>query len=124
MKAELMRIAKELVRMIVKKNRMYGNSYFELREKYGPLAFVIRISDKVNRIESLANSDEVYFESYEDTVRDIAGYALLELVYLQMKQDTTSTEVIDTERLFRALVGEGYPFEDLIEEYRRREEVE
>lgn len=116
MEREFGRIAMEIAEMVTKKNKMYGNSYFALRDKYGPVAFVIRLSDKLNRIESLTKTGEIYFESYEDSVKDIAGYALLELAYLQQQKDIhQSIKDEDTTRLFKALIAEGYPFEEMIE---------
>ena len=40
----------------------------------------------------------------EDTIRDIVGYCLLELAYLQEAQTA--------ERILQALQGEGYPIDD------------
>jgi ElaB/YqjD/DUF883 family membrane-anchored ribosome-binding protein len=80
-----------LAELLKKKNDDYGDSYQKLREKYGGVAFLIRISDKLSRLESLAFSGsepKVHDEKVRDTIQDIAGYCILELDYLDShKQD-------------------------------------
>lgn len=79
---ELREIAEDIIRTVVKKNADYGNSYFELREEFGRVAFVIRLVDKVSRLKTLTGREpEVVEESELDTIRDIVGYCLLELLY-------------------------------------------
>lgn len=76
------KIALDIVRMLEKKNKDYGDSYAILREEYGPISFVIRLSDKINRLKTLVNKPQADSdESLEDTIRDIIGYCLLELEY-------------------------------------------
>lgn len=98
-------IALEIAQMVEKKNEDYGESYRKTREKWGPQAFLIRITDKINRLESILNKKAIHFESYEDTIRDIAGYCILELAYIG--------ETDTAEKILRALQGEGYPVEDI-----------
>lgn len=76
-------IAGALVDTLLRKNTDYGDSYATLRREYGPVAYLIRLADKANRLKALQGHEALVSESYEDTVRDIAGYALLELVYLR-----------------------------------------
>ncbi|SPF51165.1 conserved hypothetical protein [Candidatus Desulfosporosinus infrequens] len=79
--------------LIERKNTDYGNSYDQLRDKYGPVGFYIRISDKLNRIEQLDNNPaQVKDEAIEDTIRDIIGYATLELNYRKEKAYDKTTE--------------------------------
>lgn len=67
---------------LLEKNRSYGNSYFETRNEFGNVAFIIRLIDKVNRLKTLHKYNiDSYFESYQDTIRDIIGYCLLELIH-------------------------------------------
>jgi hypothetical protein len=98
-------IALEIARMVEKKNADYGDSFRKTREKFGPIAFLIRLTDKINRLESILNKGTTHFESYEDTIRDIAGYCILELAYVG--------ETDTAEKILRALQGEGYPVEDI-----------
>lgn len=80
-------IAGALVETLLRKNTDYGDSYATLRREYGPVAYLIRLADKANRLKALQGHEALVSESYEDTVRDIAGYALLELVYLRREAE-------------------------------------
>lgn len=78
----------EIADMLVKKNNSYGNSYFKTREEFGKIVFLIRLTDKLNRLKMLVEtSKDEYFESYEDTIKDIIGYCLLELIHNDMKKE-------------------------------------
>ena len=98
------KVAEELVKMLEKKNREYGDSYARTRNECGIDAFYVRLMDKANRLRTIVKSRIVNFDAYTDTIKDIAGYCILELAYLQ--------EVDTTERILQALQGEGYPIDD------------
>lgn len=70
---------KELYRT---KNQDYGDSFSKLRTKYGNVAILIRLNDKLSRAEQLMlnGNQQVKDESIDDTLRDLANYALMELV--------------------------------------------
>lgn len=61
------------------KNKDYGTSVQDTYEKFGDLAYIIRLHDKWNRINSLMESGkaEVKDESIDDTILDMANYLLL-----------------------------------------------
>lgn len=63
------------------KNADYGDSFSKTRAEY-PEAICIRLSDKLERLKTLINNDgqQVKDESIEDTLLDIADYAVMELV--------------------------------------------
>lgn len=68
--------------MFVKKNKDYGNAYTKFREKY-PTAILMHLNEKVSRLDTLMTSGakpNVANESIEDTLMDIANYALMEIV--------------------------------------------
>ncbi|GEM_PF-4676605 len=48
-------IANELADLIEKKNLQYGNSYDRTREEYGEIIFLVRITDKLNRLKALCS---------------------------------------------------------------------
>ena len=74
----------ELGDLLIKKNTDYGNSFEKTLDKYGDVALALRLEDKLNRLETLLKRDKlVKDESFEDTVRDMAGYCLL---YLAIKK--------------------------------------
>ena len=67
------------------KNKDYGNSFDISLDKYGIVAALVRMSDKMNRIDNLVKSQnrEVTDESIQDTLLDLANYALMTLLYIQ-----------------------------------------
>lgn len=70
----------EIKDILRKKNSDYGNSFAMLFQKYGFDSVIIRLSDKMNRLETLVNKKEKpNFESIEDTLKDIIGYCALTL---------------------------------------------
>ena len=73
-----------IVELLVKKNTDYGDSFFNMMDRFGLLSFIIRITDKVGRLETIEKRQkiEVKSESIEDTINDIIGYCLLLKHYL------------------------------------------
>ena len=65
---------------LVAKNADYGNSFEKSYEKHGLVSAVIRLEDKLNRLESLLKNEAQVNESIDDTLLDIAGYAILTLI--------------------------------------------
>ena len=86
----------DIEELLVIKNRKYGNSFDKTRDKYGPLAFVLRLEDKFNRVFSLIKNDDVgtFDESIEYTIKDIIGYCVLEILYREENAKKIK-EVID-----------------------------
>ena len=80
----------ELHKLYVAKNTDYGDSFAKVREEI-PNAILVRLSDKLNRLKSLMTKDDddrkVRDESIDDTLMDIANYALLELVERRNESD-------------------------------------
>lgn len=62
------------------KNADYGDSFALVRGKY-PNAILIRLNDKLNRLETLVNGGKQHVdESIDDTLLDLANYCIMELV--------------------------------------------
>ena len=68
----------------IKKNKDYGNSFENMCDKFGLVAAAIPLNNKVERINSLIkhNKHEVN-ESIEDSLKDLANYAVMTLIYLK-----------------------------------------
>lgn len=76
-------IAKKMIETFVKKNHDYGNSFDRSLDKFGLVASVVRMGDKMNRIESLINKDaKVKDESIRDTLLDLANYAVMTVMWM------------------------------------------
>ena len=69
----------------VRKNHDYGDSFAKMREKF-PNAILIRLNDKLGRLESLIGGDaaKVSDESIYDTLLDLANYAVMEMVEMRV----------------------------------------
>lgn len=83
----------DLKELLIRKNRDYGNSAEKSFNKWGHKAFMIRIEDKMNRLENLIKNGEnnlVKDESLYDTVLDLAGYELLWMVELTKKGESSN----------------------------------
>lgn len=80
----------------IKKNNDYGDSVHETYVKFGALSFVVRLHDKLNRVCSLlSNKQEVLDESMEDTLLDLANYAILMTLELKMEKKKEEPTVGD-----------------------------
>lgn len=70
-----------------KKNEDYGNSFDETCNKFGIVAAIVRMWDKMNRVTQLARTGEqnVADERVEDTLIDLANYAILTYCWLKIQ---------------------------------------
>lgn len=66
------------------KNHDYGDSFGDTFKKLGIISAVTRLSDKMNRLMSLAvtHDAQVKDERIEDTLLDMANYAIMTLIEL------------------------------------------
>lgn len=70
-----------------KKNHDYGDSFSKTFDALGIISAVTRISDKYNRLCSLAMANgqhEVKDETIEDTLLDMANYCIM--TYMELKE--------------------------------------
>ena len=76
-------LTKKMAETYAKKNHDYGNSFDKSLDKFGLVASVVRIGDKMNRIESLAQKKAmVEDESIKDTLLDMANYAIMTVMWM------------------------------------------
>lgn len=70
-----------------KKNHDYGDSFHETINKFGLIAAFVRMDDKMNRAITLtakkAERAQVVDESLEDTLLDLANYAIMTVIELR-----------------------------------------
>lgn len=69
-----------------KKNSDYGNSFEESLDKHGIIASVVRMGDKMNRLELLTDdsrTQQVGSESLLDTLEDLSNYAAMTACWLK-----------------------------------------
>lgn len=82
-------VANEIRDLLLRKNADYGNSFAKQFEKRGLIGALIRMEDKMSRLDTLlSGQQDSVGESIEDTLADLAGYAILTLVeYRKQKRD-------------------------------------
>lgn len=82
-------ITQQMVSLYEKKNHDYGDSFGETFRKLGPISAITRITDKYNRLVSLATKGEqqVNDEKLEDTLIDLANYAVMTIMELRAQSD-------------------------------------
>lgn len=81
----------ELYETYEKKNADYGDSFKKTYMRFGEIAGLTRISDKVNRLVSLSNkpNNGAYFESKRDTYMDLANYCLMQVLIMEEMDEET-----------------------------------
>ena len=80
-------ITDEMLELYQKKNHDYGNSVHETYKTFGLTSFLVRISDKLNRLTTLNQKEaKVKDEKIEDTLLDLANYSILALIELRKEK--------------------------------------
>lgn len=81
------KILYELSETYISKNSDYGDSFGKSIREHGLIASVVRLEDKMNRITSLVKSSDIKVksESIEDTLLDMANYAIMTVMEIRKK---------------------------------------
>lgn len=80
-------ICDDMLKTYIAKNKDYGDSFSKLFKKYGMTYPIIHMEEKLNRIEALqSNSNAVEGETYIDSLKDLANYAILTLIELELNK--------------------------------------
>lgn len=83
---QFMSITHNMAKTYAAKNHDYGNSFEQSLDKFGLVASVVRLGDKMNRIESLTKKEaQVKDESIKDTLLDMANYAIMTVMWVDKK---------------------------------------
>lgn len=83
---KIIKACDELKNLLIDKNKMYGNSFYETLHEYGNSLVCVRIEDKLNRLKQIilkGKNDEKTDERIIDTAMDLAGYAILTKIFFQ-----------------------------------------
>ena len=77
-------VSKELQATLIKKNADYGNSSVK---NGGSVGNYVRMSDKVSRLQNLLGKEgKTNYESVNDTWLDLAGYATIGIIILNLTE--------------------------------------
>ena len=82
-------ITNEMADLYERKNSDYGDSVHDTYVKYGPVSFLVRMEDKLNRARTLIQKGDqkVNDEKVRDTLIDLANYSIL--MVLEMEREKT-----------------------------------
>lgn len=92
-------ICEELHDLYERKNHDYGDSFGKSFEEYGLVMPCIRLEDKLNRFKTLVKfggdgtSSKVSEESIRDTLMDLANYALMTVVELDIRGESDGEDL-------------------------------
>ena len=92
LKNEIEKSCNDLKNLLIEKNQKYGNSFLKTADEYGKSVLILRIDDKLNRLKQLIlrnETDDMQGENVQDTLIDIAGYAILAKLYLENRNEYT-----------------------------------
>lgn len=82
-------LQKKCLDVYLLKNERYGNSFDKSLEEDGLLVSKIRLNDKMLRFSQLIKNPNLdsLDESIEDTLMDMANYALMTVSYIQRRKE-------------------------------------
>ena len=80
-------IVTTLANMYAKKNTDYGDSFGKLYDDLGPTAGLVPLYNKLHRITSVIKNNNTNFESLEDSFKDLACYAIMNLIEIEAQKD-------------------------------------
>lgn len=83
-------ITQDMWDLYYRKNQDYGDSFGRIYNKRGALSALIRLEDKINRLDSIISNDGevlVEDETLEDTLIDLANYSIMWLMELRGEID-------------------------------------
>lgn len=81
-------LTKQMSDTFAKKRKDYGQTTTETYDKFGPVSMLTRMHDKMGRLDNLlgrAQENNVLNESIEDTLLDLANYALITILEMRKK---------------------------------------
>ena len=92
---QVSRLANKMTDLYRRKNSDYDDAFGKSLDRYGFVASIVRMNDKVNRLHFLVcNNQEVQVkeESVADTFIDLANYAIMTLVWIDYKAQQDAEE--------------------------------
>lgn len=76
-------IVNDMANLYAKKNANYGDSFSKLYADLGPIAGLVPLHNKLDRLTNLIKGGKNDFESIEDTLIDLANYAIMNVIELR-----------------------------------------
>ena len=91
---QMKNIQEESLELFKKKNQDYGDAF----ANYGPIGVLVRLGDKISRLQSITKSQITLInsESLRDTLIDLHNYSAMAIMLLDEKKQTTSRPITPT----------------------------
>jgi len=80
-------IATSMADLYEKKNANYGDSFGVLYHTLGPISGLVPLHNKLSRATNLIKGGHNDFESLEDTFKDLASYAIMNLIEFEIYKE-------------------------------------
>lgn len=100
----------------VDKNHDYGDSFGKSFKEFGPIAGIVRMEDKMNRIKSLVKKggdNKIVDESMKDMLLDLSNYSLMLVMELggetEEKDHFSDFKIIIKQEFMKFLMEYKYP---------------
>lgn len=84
---EFRNIVNKMADTYEKKNSNYGDSFGKLFGELGAVSGLVPLYNKLHRATSLINGDTNHYESLEDTLIDMACYAIMNVIEMRNKKE-------------------------------------
>jgi hypothetical protein len=86
---QLFTVQQEALELFKKKNKDYGDSF----ATYGPIGVIVRIGDKISRLNSITKNgiNMVNDESLRDTLIDLHNYSAMAVMLMDENHSTSYT---------------------------------
>jgi hypothetical protein len=101
--SQLKKVQDEALELFTKKNTDYGDSF----ATYGPVGVLVRLGDKISRLNSITNKgvNLINTESLRDTLIDLHNYAAMAVLLIDEEVVETS-KVIEHKRISELKITE------------------
>lgn len=87
-KVDYVGTATELAKFVEEKDTMYGNAVFNMINEYGIDYALSKMEEKLYRLKQLKRLNKMdHSESFKDSVKDLIGYSLLTLLYIEASEN-------------------------------------
>ena len=82
--AQYKAVQKEAIELFQRKNQDYGDAF----ANYGPVGVIVRMGDKINRLQSIEKNKVSFVndESMRDTLIDLHNYSAMAIMLLDEKK--------------------------------------
>ena len=84
---EFAKIIDYMFDLYAKKNANYGNSFTKLWQDLGPVSGLVPLHNKLYRLTNLVKGGRNDFESIEDSLIDLANYAIMNVIEMRRNQE-------------------------------------